>query len=170
MALGLNRLGCYWVLVHMVVPLGMYIVSLEFKWRLSPAAERKLVIKGKRILCIKQKLLLAYPETKSFLFKVLRGLLYKDSPFFSSEINFGTVVSGLVSEFFSRTLVGLPGSCAAGFCYFSLVEWLQTVQGLYKCFLEISIFRLYQFKFFIHWHVFYVPLRKQYFESSIFSV
>lgn len=186
MVLGLNRLGCYWtfagcslssrfsvvlywVLAHMFVPLGMYILSLEFKWRLSPAAKRKLVIKGKRILYIKQKFLLAYLETKSFLFRLLRELLYKGNAFFSSKINFGTVVSGLVSEFFSRTLVGFPGSCAAVFCYFAVGEWLQTMQGLYKCFLEISIFRLYQFKFFIHWHVFYTPLRQQYFESSIFS-
>lgn len=147
----------------------MYTAYLESKWRLSPAAERKLVIKGKQILCIKQKFLLACPETKSFLFRLLRELLYKDSTFFSSEINFGTVVSGLVSEFFSRTLVGLPGSYAAVFCYFSVGEWLQSMQGLYKCFLEISILRLYQFKFFIHCRVFYTPLRNQCFESSIFS-
>lgn len=81
MALALNRLDCYWnfvgcclsscscvvlywVLVCMFVPVGMCIAYLEFKGRLSTAAERKLVRKGKQILCIKQKFLLAHPQTK----------------------------------------------------------------------------------------------------------
>lgn len=96
--------------------------------------------------------------------------MYKDSTFFSSKLNFGTVVSGLVSEFFSRTLVGLPGSCAS--CILLLfsggvtADNARTVQVFFgnqhTQMISIQVH-------FIHWRVFYTALRKQYFESSVFS-
>lgn len=113
----LFRTACW---VHMFISLGMYIAYLESKWRLSPAAERKLVIKGKQILCIKQKFLLAYPETKSFLFRLLRELLYKDSIFAVQKLILGLLwVGWLVNSSVEHSW----GSLALVLLYFVTFQW-----------------------------------------------
>lgn len=62
------------------------------------------------------------------------------------------------------------GSLALVLPYFVTFQWgsdCRQYKDSTSVFLEINILRLYQFKFFINWHVFYTPLRKQYFENSI---